>query len=877
MKILFCEVENYGKISGRKIVFDGNLPQFCEDNGKGKTTLCSFLRVMFYGMETRREKDVVFGDREHFYPFSGGRFGGSVTFLYGGKTCRIERFFDEKSATKDTFRYFENDEVKEANPSTIGKEIFGMDEEAFGRSLLFDSRDAEISATVGMREKLGAVAEGTGKGGNAADAIALLEKKRKEICGDRKNANSEMYRLEAERAALDKEIDSLKEKTAKLDYLYTERARLQAEISSDEKTLNALREKETLNAKKETYLNYLSLAQEQKNKREELQARYPAGVFTEAEIDRLKRAQNEEAKLKGVLSADGFPREKSDLLCRYEAAFASGVPSEETIQGVEQSISELGRIEAALSTERGLNEREKALFTRFDGKNGAESDFSRAAQLSKAYRDSEREIVEESAKLAAATAENVAAKHAGEKKKGKSAGIFAVAGALLLLLGAVLCFVKTAIGVPVIVVGCISLLLAAKNRKTKDNAAEADFVSSADGKLAALKEERGRLAAEIGAFLTRYGYPAEEITASLDRAANDYVDYLAAKKSFGAYTEERRAAERRKQSIENALTEYFAPYRLTDGAYSERLRRLKNWMDKYADLREEKRRAEERTAQAAARIREIETDAAEIFAARRLALPQAENMQKTIGTLSADSAEYARCVADEKVYAEKAAKYLEEQKLPEILISEFTEKKEDKGAETGETAAAATTRLNEKRGEAARIDREIMETEAALDRLAEKEKLRAENDEKYADAKARLSVYRTTTELIRLADDNLMRRYVEPVRGRFVAYADLIEKELGWEVTMNRDFSLSFSRGGARRKDGHLSAGVRSVCAFCLRLSLIDEMFAGREQPFLILDDPFVHLDEEHFNRTAALVRKIAEQRQLIYFTCHSSRKVVME
>ena len=56
MKILFCEVENYGKISGRKIVFDGNLPQFCEDNGKGKTTLCSFLRVMFYGMETRREK-----------------------------------------------------------------------------------------------------------------------------------------------------------------------------------------------------------------------------------------------------------------------------------------------------------------------------------------------------------------------------------------------------------------------------------------------------------------------------------------------------------------------------------------------------------------------------------------------------------------------------------------------------------------------------------------------------------------------------------------------------------------------------------------------------------------------------------------------------
>lgn len=82
MKILFCEIENYGNVTGgKRVTFDGGLQEFCEKNGYGKTTLCSFIRVMFYGMSTKKEKSVSFGDREHFYPFSGGKFGGSLTFL----------------------------------------------------------------------------------------------------------------------------------------------------------------------------------------------------------------------------------------------------------------------------------------------------------------------------------------------------------------------------------------------------------------------------------------------------------------------------------------------------------------------------------------------------------------------------------------------------------------------------------------------------------------------------------------------------------------------------------------------------------------------------------------------------------------------------
>jgi uncharacterized protein YhaN len=44
------------------------------------------------------------------------------------------------------------------------------------------------------------------------------------------------------------------------------------------------------------------------------------------------------------------------------------------------------------------------------------------------------------------------------------------------------------------------------------------------------------------------------------------------------------------------------------------------------------------------------------------------------------------------------------------------------------------------------------------------------------------------------------------------------------------------------------------------------------KKPFLILDDPFVNLDEEKIEHGKAFIREIAKEYQVIYFTCHESR-----
>ena len=52
-----------------------------------------------------------------------------------------------------------------------------------------------------------------------------------------------------------------------------------------------------------------------------------------------------------------------------------------------------------------------------------------------------------------------------------------------------------------------------------------------------------------------------------------------------------------------------------------------------------------------------------------------------------------------------------------------------------------------------------------------------------------------------------------------------------------------------------------------------DALFEGA-QPFIILDDPFVNLDDRHLSEALEFVKDLARDRQLIYLTCHSSRSM---
>ena len=90
-------------------------------------------------------------------------------------------------------------------------------------------------------------------------------------------------------------------------------------------------------------------------------------------------------------------------------------------------------------------------------------------------------------------------------------------------------------------------------------------------------------------------------------------------------------------------------------------------------------------------------------------------------------------------------------------------------------------------------------------------------------------------------------------------------------VMVDKDLHLYIDEKGAAREVGSFSAGTIDCIMLCMRLALVDALFS-EEKPFLILDDPFVNLDDEHMKRAREMLNKIAQDHQVVYLVCNTSR-----
>ncbi len=126
-------------------------------------------------------------------------------------------------------------------------------------------------------------------------------------------------------------------------------------------------------------------------------------------------------------------------------------------------------------------------------------------------------------------------------------------------------------------------------------------------------------------------------------------------------------------------------------------------------------------------------------------------------------------------------------------------------------------------------------------------------------------------ELLNLAKDRLANRYVADVERGFTRYAkELLGENLG-RALLDKNLCLFIDEQGAAREAASFSAGTLDALTLCMRLALVDALFT-KEQPFLLLDDPFVNLDDARTKRALELLQKISQQRQVVYLVCNSAR-----
>lgn len=177
----------------------------------------------------------------------------------------------------------------------------------------------------------------------------------------------------------------------------------------------------------------------------------------------------------------------------------------------------------------------------------------------------------------------------------------------------------------------------------------------------------------------------------------------------------------------------------------------------------------------------------------------------------------------------------------------------------------------ERREEIRRKRAEREEKVRDLDFLEEQERLLEQKKEEREALERRYNLLQKTKAYLEMAKERFALQYKEPILEAFQKYFQSICTE-PLQFQMSEDLELSFVDRGLSREQGYLSEGLQDLCRFCQKLAIFDAMFR-EEKAFLLLDDPFSHLDEKNGARARALLEELAKSRQIFYFTCSEERK----
>ena len=387
MKLLSCQIENFGKLSHFSYDFDERISSLNEENGFGKSTFCAFLLAMFYGFEGDRKKNA---ERTFYTPWQGGVFGGRVAFEAGGKRYLLVRTFGKKES-EDTFELYDlsTNLPSRDYSSSIGEELFRIDRNSFLKTA-FIGQDALLTeATDHVNALIGNLSD------DDADMTAYertdlrlkeyLDKNSwRRMTGALHKQNEEIAGLKVREAAgpaledtMQRVTEGLERTEEKIKALKTARAEAQ---SAFEQASEAAVKRQLILRHEELKDNVRQKAR----KTQELKSVFPGTVPEQFEFLSAIRAGTASREAASEAEENRLSAEEEARLQAGGALFMNGVPTEEEIEKALSSAYRVEDIEKDLR-EHALTPAEKlryeALSPAFEGKKSDPSQSARKRLL----------------------------------------------------------------------------------------------------------------------------------------------------------------------------------------------------------------------------------------------------------------------------------------------------------------------------------------------------------------------------------------------------------------------------------------------------------------------------------------------------------------
>ena len=278
--------------------------------------------------------------------------------------------------------------------------------------------------------------------------------------------------------------------------------------------------------------------------------------------------------------------------------------------------------------------------------------------------------------------------------------------------------------------------------------------------------------------------------------------------------------------------------------------------------------------------RSAEADLAEQRRAEREAQAELDRIKAETRLLSAEEVRAAQIAWG--VYKENAGQAEKEIASEKILLGNRTEEEiralaaDADGEITPKTEAAVREEegaLRERLDQTVRALQELhpgdlralWEKQEALQRKVSEESRRER------EWTVELEALQTGLRWLEDANTRMNRQFAPRLCERAGEYLALLTDSRYTAPEMDRTYEIRLRTAAGTYPASAFSAGTRDAIYFAFRLAASDLL--PQEPLPMILDDPFVNLDETRAAAAFDLLKKAAERRQILYFTCRTGEK----
>ncbi len=920
MRLIKCHIENFGHLCNYDLDFRNGVTVIMERNGFGKTTFATFIKTMFYGLPIGGSNALIKNPRLKYKPWQGGKFGGWLIFEATAQELKLANFENESSdnpfmdaANKSNVaqsdgtgpriladgnvspdqvfrfkveRYFgdtrKDDTFELTDPASnekseifsedLGLELFGIDAASFDRSVYMPQvHDMDDDEGMNLQVRLSHLVRETFDENNYDEAIDNLIEKRKTFKLYQGEGGS-IYEAEKKIKEYEHQIGIVQEMQKKLDADEKQKVQMEADVKKLDLEIEGVRKHISDISKAQTEKIIAGQYSQIKNNVEllskqykRINEKYPKGFPNEEEIEKLGENLELLNKQSSVVDSSEMYYENKRYIEENQDRFKDGVPSNEDFINLQGKCNECINMNSELKQLRIQSDEYMTEISQLVN-DPLSVDYIKSSVYEIIGQPKPVVSQQKSGFFSSLFSGSSNQKSPEEEEKERRNQVVA-------------------------------------NTKAKELAS--DHIETIKGQVESIKNEIEKIKEkidqnqnEVVEFLKKYEkdqsssessamIALSQLSSRLTILQRECDIFTSAQKMKSDWEINNSNKEEVRAKANKEVAELYKKYELKDFDYG--LESYNNIKSGLADYNNIKRHYEDAKTNQSEFLRLNNTDDEKMTAMMERVKQFEEMNQKLLAEerqkreLEAQKALEAKKLEESQHQDSKKSKISSAVNI-HLLDDDNDEKKpadekesviEDTSVNSIDAFMNKQAKLNEQKNILLQnISKINAVTSSVMEKINElpaiEKNLMAVKAKMKSDIETCADIDQTI-EQMQNAKEMINTGYLDKIRDSFSKYVKKFTNGSIGQVMIDTNLNVTISEQGQMRDLGHFSAGYEDIAMLCMRLALVDSLFSEK-RGLLILDDPFINLDDDNLKYALNMLEQLGKEMQIIYLVCNSGR-----